>query len=143
MPKTYLAAILGAAFAASGCTSVSAAKLPQAHGPADLLVTQEAIAEPYESKGVLQLTRKGAVVFGFIDVPGTDLESAIAEIGPEARKRDADGIVNMRVEQTQYSTFARVLGAVFFFVPLPSEVTINGELVKRGAAPVAKAGGGT
>ncbi|MSP24351.1 MAG: hypothetical protein EXR75_04150 [Myxococcales bacterium] len=128
------ALICGALFAATGCTSVSFATLPQAQSRGELLITQEAMAGPYESKGVLQLTRKGAILFGFADVVGTDLESAIEELGPEIRSRGADGLVNMRVEQTQYSTFRRIVAILHFFAPLPAEVTINGELVKRIAA---------
>jgi len=127
-----MAAALGAG---SGCTAVNYAKLPQARTPGELLITQEALTEPYESKGVLQLTRKGPILFGFADVAGTDLETAVAELGPQIRARGADGLVNVRVEQTQYTTFRRIVAILHFFAPLPSEVTINGELVKRLPAP--------
>jgi hypothetical protein len=43
----------------------------------------------------------------------------------------------VRFQQTQYSLATRILFAVLFFVPLPSEATITGEVVKLdpGAQP--------
>ncbi len=123
--------LLAAAGCTSGCTSVNSAMLPQARTPGELLVTAEALTEPYESRGVLQITRKGPILFGFADIVGTDLAAAVAELGPEIRSRDADALVNMRVEQTQYSPFRRIVAIFHFFIPLPSEVTITGELVRR------------
>ena len=125
------ALIGGTLLTASGCTAVNYTQLPQARTPGELLITQEALQEPYESMGVLQLTRKGPILFGFADVVGTDLETAVAELGPQIRARGADGLVNVRVEQTQYTTFRKIIAILHFFAPLPSEVTINGELVKR------------
>jgi hypothetical protein len=48
-----------------------------------------------------------------------------------------DGIMNVRFQQTQYILPTRILFAVLFFIPLPSEVTLSGEVVKLGpgAAP--------
>ncbi len=136
-------ALVVAGIAASGCSAVSYAPVGQPKSPQDLLITQQSLREPYESKGVVQLTRKGVVLFGFAELPSTDLGAAVEEIAPEVRKRGGDALVNVRIEQTQYTTAQRVLGAIFFFVPLPAEVTINGEVVKRGPVAETPAGGGS
>ncbi|MBM4358736.1 MAG: hypothetical protein FJ096_11585 [Deltaproteobacteria bacterium] len=138
---------VAAALAMAGCSAVSYAPIRTPQSPQDLLITQQSLREPYESKGVVQLTRKGVLLFGFADIPGTNLEAAVDEIAPEVRRRGGDALVNVRIEQTQYTTAQRIFGAIFFFVPLPSEVTINGEVVRRGAvvepAPTPAAGGGS
>ena len=46
-----------------------------------------------------------------------------------------DGIINVRFEQTQYALPTRILFAILFFIPLPSESTITGEVVKLSPAP--------
>ncbi len=38
--------------------------------------------------------------------------------------------MNVRFHQTQYTPAAQVVGLVFFFVPLPSSVTVTAEVVK-------------
>lgn len=127
------------ALAATGCSAVSYAPVRRAGGPGELLISQQSLDEPYESRGVVQLTRKGVVLFGFAEIPSTDLEAALEEVAPEIRKRGGDALVNVRVQHTQYTTGERILGALFFLFPFPAEVTINGEVVKR----VGVAGGGT
>lgn len=119
-------------FVLAGCTSVNTARLPQGQGRGDLYVTTGDVKEPYTSLGILQATRRGAVVFGFIDPAGTDLQRGLEDLIPEARAMGGDAIINLRFEQTQYNPIARTLGLLFFFVPLPTEVTVRGEVIRLG-----------
>ncbi len=59
-----------------------------------------------------------------------------------------DGIINVRFQQTQYMVATRILFSILFFIPLPSEANVMGEVVKfepsapapgQGASPVAPA----
>jgi len=120
----------------AGCTAVNTARLPQGTaGRGDIFVTTGDIKEPYTSLGVVQVTRKGAAVFGWIDAGGTDLDDALNDLVPEARSMGGDGIINLRFQQTQYPAWVRMLGLVFFIVPLPAEVTLAGEVVRLGGRP--------
>lgn len=118
--------------ALTGCTVVNTAMIPGA--PFDgqrLFVTTGDLDQPYESLGPLQITRKGVYVFGFLDPAGFDLEPAFQEAFlPEARKLGADGVINVEFHQTQYTLATKIIGAIFFFAPLPAEVTIRGEAVR-------------
>lgn len=129
MRWVFAAGLLGLA----GCTSVNTASLPQ--GRNDLYVTTGDVKEPYTSLGIVQATRKGAIAFGFWDVAGTDVQAGINDLVTEARAMNGDAVINLRFEQTQYNTAARVLGLLFFFAPLPSEVTVRGEVIRLQAAP--------
>lgn len=111
-----------------GCTSVNTAALPQ--GRNDVYVTTGDVREAYTSLGIVQATRKGAVAFGFWDPAATDIQSGINDLIAEARLMNGDAVINVRFEQTQYNPAARIIGLVFFFVPLPSEVTVTGEVVR-------------
>jgi hypothetical protein len=128
------------------CTSVDYAPVPARTGPTGIFFTAESLHVPYQSMGVIQLTRKGVLVFGFVDPVGTDLEAAMKELEPQIRAAGADGLANLRVQLTPFTTADRILGAIIFFVPRPSEVTISGELVKlrdtTQAPPVAPAAPG-
>jgi len=128
--------LLGTSFllmALSGCTMVNVARLPAGRAGQDVFVTTGDADGPYTSLGLVQTTRKGVVLFGFLDPAGTDLESGLREsLLPQVRSMDGDGIINVRFEQTQYPLPTRILFAVLFFIPLPSEVTLRGEVVKLG-----------
>ncbi len=127
-----LAAALWIALAA-GCTAANTARLPQGTaGRGDIFVTTGDVKEPYTSLGVIQVTRKAVVLFGWIDPGGTDLDDALNDLIPEARNMGGDGIINLRFEQTQYLPLARICGLIFFFVPLPTDVTLTGEVVRLG-----------
>lgn len=126
------------ALALSGCATADQATIPRLTGqPGDVFVTLEDIKEPYESMGVVQVTRRGVLLFGFADPAGTDLQAAMDELVPQIRRAGADGVINARVQQVQYTPIARIFGAIFFFAPLPAEVTVTGELVRlrRAGAP--------
>ncbi len=124
-------------FGLSACTAVSFAPLPSQQAQGQIFVSAEGLKEPYDSVGIVQVTRRGVLLFGFADPAGTDLQAAVSEVEGQVRRAGADGLINTRVEQTNYTTAARILGLIFFFAPLPSEVTITGELVRvrRGVAP--------
>lgn len=119
----------------SACTAVSFAPLPTQQTQGQIFVSAEGLKEPYESVGIVQVTRRGVLLFGFADPAGTDLQAAVSEVEGQVRRAGADGLINTRVEQTNYTTAARIVGAIFFFAPLPSEVTITGELVRLRRAP--------
>ncbi|MCA2979738.1 MAG: hypothetical protein INH37_15805 [Myxococcaceae bacterium] len=119
--------------ALSGCTVVNAVSLPAVPGQPgqDVFVTAGDISTPHEVLGLVQVHRGGVLLFGNIDVIGTDLEAGFKEtLLPEVRRLGGDGVVRVRFQMTQYTPWARALGVLFFFVPLPSEVTITGQVVK-------------
>jgi hypothetical protein len=124
--------------ALAGCTSVDVARVPSIRDTREVFVTTGDVKGPYQSLGVVQATRRGALLFGFADPAGTDLEGGLYEtLIPEVRRMGGDGIMNLRFQQTQYTIPTRILFALLFFIPLPSEVTLSGEVVKlgQGAAP--------
>ncbi|HEX5751973.1 MAG TPA: hypothetical protein VFZ09_37475 [Archangium sp.] len=124
--------------ALAGCTSVNVAQVPSIRDRRDVFVSTGDVKGPYQSLGVVQTTRRGVLLFGFADPAGTDLESGLREsLLPEVRRLGGDGIMNVRFQQTQYPVPTRILFALLFFIPLPSEVTLSGEVVKLGpgAAP--------
>jgi hypothetical protein len=134
--------------ALTGCTVISTASVPSDRGGGDVFVTAGDIPEPYESLGVVQATRAGVLLFGFVDVVGTDLDAGFREVLiPQIREMGGDGAINVRFRQTQYLPVQQVLGALFFIVPLPSSVTVTAEVVKlrRGGAarPLEGREGGT
>lgn len=115
----------------TGCTTVSVAPLPAGGGARDVFVTTSDLSVPYESLGLVQVTRKGVLLFGFADPAGTDLEGGLREsLLPEVRRMGGDGIINVSFHQTQYGVPTRVLFALLFFAPLPSQVTLKGEVVR-------------
>jgi hypothetical protein len=128
--------LLGTIFllmALAGCTTVNVARLSERRMEQDVFVTTGDHEGPYTSLGVVQTTRKGVLLFGFVDPAGTDLEHGVRDsLLPQVRSLDGDGIINVRFQQTQYPLPTRILFAVLFFIPLPSEVTLSGEVVKLG-----------
>lgn len=123
--------------ALAGCTVVDTATVPSDRSGKDIFVTAGDIPEPYESLGMVQATRSGVLLFGFADVVGTDLQAGFNEVLiPQIREMGGDGAINVRFRQTQYLPVTQVMGAIFFFVPLPSSVTVTAEVVKlrRGGA---------
>ncbi|MDY7232641.1 hypothetical protein [Hyalangium rubrum] len=117
--------------ALTGCTVINTASIPSQPGGPDTFLAAGDIAEPYESLGVVQATRSGVLLLGFIDVVGTDIDAGLREVLiPQVREMGGDGAINVRFRQTQYLPVQKVLGAIFFFVPLPSSVTVTAEVVK-------------
>lgn len=118
---------------ASSCTVVNSVALPSVPGAPgqEIFVTAGDISAPHDVLGMVQVHRAGVLLFGNIDVIGTDLEAGFREtLIPEVKKLGGDGVVRVRYHMTQYTPWARVIGAIFFVFPLPSEVTITGQVVK-------------
>src|SRR5438445_9283663 len=106
--------------ALSGCTVINTVQLPSQPGGPDTFVTAGDIAQPHDVLGQIQVTKTGVLLFGFADVVGTDLEAGFKDaLIPEIKKMGGDGAVRARWHMTQYTPFAKVLGAIFFIFPLP------------------------
>jgi hypothetical protein len=117
--------------ALTGCTVINTATLPSTRGGQETFVTAGDISEPYESLGVVQATRSGVLLFGFVDVVGTDIDAGLREVlVPQVQEMGGDGAINVRFRQTQYLPVTKALGAIFFIFPLPSSVTVTAEVVK-------------
>jgi hypothetical protein len=116
--------------ALGGCTAVDYVATPPKTAQGAIFFTAESVAPPYESLGVIQLTRKGALLFGFADPAGTDLETALHELEPKVRAAGADGVVNLRFSVTPHTPAEQVIGAIFFFAPIGSQVIVSGEMVR-------------
>ncbi len=115
----------------SACTSINVAKVPDDRAGRGVFVTQEGLSEPYESLGLIQVTRRGVYAFGFADPAGANIDEAINDtLVPQIRQAGADGVMNVRYSMIQHTLPAKIFGAIFFFAPLPAEVTITGELVR-------------
>ena len=117
--------------ALTGCTVINTASVPSDRSGGEVFVTAGDIPEPYESLGMLQATRSGVLLFGFVDVMGTDLEAGFKEVLiPQVRQMGGDGAINVRFRQTQHLPAVKVVGAILFFIPLPSSVTLTAEVVR-------------
>ncbi len=77
------------------------------------------------------------VLFGFAEPAATDLQGGFADLARVARSMGGDAVINARFEHTQYTTLTRALFAVLFFIPLPAEVTVTGEVVRFEPPPAA------
>lgn len=114
----------------SACTTVDTVRVtgdPSGRGLPFILSGD--LPQPYESRGLVQVTRRGVLLFGFADPAGTSLEAAVRELYPQISRMGGDGIINVQWSQTQYPLPSRILAALFFFIPLPAEVTLTGEVV--------------
>jgi hypothetical protein len=135
MKRLKMLAGLLALMSGVGCTVVNMAKISSDPGR-PVFVTAGDIDTPYESLGVVQVSRGGLLLFGFVDPVGTDIQAGFQEtLIPEIKALGGDGAINVRFRQTQYTPAARVLGAIFFVVPLPSRVTITAEVVRLKSRP--------
>jgi hypothetical protein len=136
MKRQVMAAVLAAALA--GCTVVNSVSVPARGASAEPFVTAGDITEPHEVLGLVQVTRSGVLLFGNFDVVGTDLETGFRQaLLPAIKEAGGDGAVRVRYQMTQYTPVARVLGAIFFIFPLPSSVTLTGQVVKLKTATAA------
>jgi hypothetical protein len=92
------------------------------------LITMGDTSRPYESLGYLQLTRKGADAFGFLSIVDADMQKLFGEelIG-ELKNHAADGIINVRFHERQWTTAERVIFALppMFLFPLPTRVELK------------------
>jgi hypothetical protein len=124
--------LLPVLLALSGCTVIDTAVVPSQRGnPNEVFVTAGDIMEPHDVIGLVQASRHGVLLFGFLDPIGTDLESAFVDtLIPYIKELGGDGAVRARFHMTQYTPATKVFGAIFFFLPLPSQVTITAQVVK-------------
>jgi hypothetical protein len=134
-----LVLLLGTALMLGACTAVEVARAPSGRGGrGEVFVSTADVPGPYKSLGVVQATRRGVLLFGFADPAGTDLQASLDEqLLPQVRSMGGDGVINVRFHQTQYALPTRILFAILFFIPLPNEATLSGEVVKLapGASP--------
>lgn len=136
--KARFALIATIALAAvSGCTARSAyVQPPQVQNR--YLITMGDTGRPYESLGYLQMTRKGADLFGFISIVDADINKLFGDVLiKELEKRHADGIINLRFHERQWTTAERILFALppMFLFPMPTRVELSGELIRWTNAP--------
>ncbi|RMG18101.1 MAG: hypothetical protein D6729_07580 [Deltaproteobacteria bacterium] len=132
MKRRVLAALLLACLSPLGCTVINTARVPSDRSGDHIFVSAGDIPEPYESLGMIQVTRSGLLLFGFIDLVGTDLQAGFEKVLiPEIERLGGDGAINAHFHMTQYTPITKALFAFpFFFIPLPSEVTISAEVVR-------------
>ncbi|MDP1915362.1 MAG: hypothetical protein Q8L14_03885 [Myxococcales bacterium] len=119
----------------SSCTVVNSVALPSVPGgpnqAGEVFITAGDITQPHEVLGLVQVHRAGVLLFGLVDIIGTDLEAGFREtLMPEVKRLGGDGVVRVRYHMTQYTPWAKALGVIFFIFPLPSQVTITGQVVK-------------
>ncbi len=118
-----------------GCTVINTVTLPSDPRSDELFITAGDLQEPHETLGLVQATRAGVTLFGYWDVVGTDLDAGFRDaLIPQIREMGGDGAVRVRFHQTQYTPVARALGVLFFFVPLPSQVTVTAQVIRRTGA---------
>lgn len=125
--------VLAALASTAACGSARSAYVQPQAVQNRYLITMGDTARPYESLGYLQLTRKGADLFGFISIVDADIKKLFGdELIKELNKRGADGIINVRFHERQWTTMERVLFALppMFLFPLPTRVELNGELIR-------------
>lgn len=113
-----------------GCTAVQTSTIPTGRYGRDVFITTGDIQQPYESLGAVQTTRRGVLAFGFADPAGTDIDSGFKDLVEEVRKMGGDGVINVHFHQTQYLLATKIVFAILFFIPLPSECSIAGEAVR-------------
>ncbi len=115
----------------AGCSAQNHYVFPQAVQERYLITTGDT-DRPYQSLGLVQLTRRGANLFGFVSVVDADLQKMFGELLiQEIQRAGADGIINVHFHETQYTLATKILFAFpLFFVPLPTQVQITGELVR-------------
>jgi hypothetical protein len=132
MRKLILPICVGALVATvPACTAVNTASLPSGRSGKEIFVSAGDIPEPYESLGMVQVTRSGVRLFGFLDPVGTDIQAGLRDVLiPQIKELGGDGAINVRFHQIQYTPLTQALFAVFFFIPLPASVEVTGEVVK-------------
>jgi hypothetical protein len=121
------------ALALTGACSVRHAYVQAPSVQQRYLITMGDTTRPYESLGYLQMTRKGADLFGFLSIVDADLQKLFGqELIAELGARGADGIINVTFHERQWTTAERILFALppMFLFPLPTRVELSGELIK-------------
>ena len=131
MRNLLVPVVVLALWAGTGCTTINVAQIPSDRSGKEIFLSAGDIPEPYETLGVVQATRSGVRLFGFLDPVGTDIQAGLRDVLiPQIRDMGGDGAINVRFHQIQYAPLTQVEMAVFFVFPLPSSVTVSGEVVK-------------
>lgn len=135
--------IVAAALAAclAGCTATSVYVYPQRVQERYLVTTGDS-DRPYRSMGYIQITKKGADILGFIPIVSADLEAMFGdELLHELERTGADGIINVRFYERQWTPLQRIGFLLTVIVWVPTYVELTGELIQfapegsDGAAP--------
>jgi len=138
--KAIATALLALTVLASACTARSS-YVPSQQVQSRYLITMGDTNRSYESLGYLQLTRKGADIFGFISIVDADLEKIFGdELIRELAMRGADGIINVQFEERQWTTAERLIFLIppLFLFPIPTRVELRGELIRFTDGPPAR-----
>ena len=131
MRNLLVPVVVLALWAGTGCTTINVAQVPSDRSGTEIFLSAGDIPEPYDTLGVVQATRSGVRLFGFLDPVGTDIQAGLRDVLiPQVREMGGDGAINVRFHQIQYAPVTQAVMAVFFFIPLPSSVTVSGEVVK-------------
>jgi hypothetical protein len=124
--------IVAAALAAclAGCTATSVYVYPQRVQERYLITTGDS-DRPYRSMGYIQITKKGADILGFIPIVSADLEAMFGdELLHELERTGADGIINVRFYERQWTPLQRIGFLLTVVVWVPTYVELTGELIQ-------------
>ncbi len=131
MKHLFIITLTVTGLAASGCSVSNAYVFPDEVRDR-YVITAGDLDCPYESLGYVQLSRDGADLLGFLPVVDADLQRMFGvELRDELERSRADGIINMRFWERQWSTGSRIPFAFpLFFIPVFTYVELTGELVR-------------
>lgn len=116
--------------AATGCSASSVYVYPTQVTERFVITTGD-VDRPYRSLGYIQLTRKGADILGFIPIVSADLETMFGrELIRELERTGADGIINVRFYERQWTVAQRLLFLITIISPVPTHVELTGELIQ-------------
>lgn len=114
----------------AGCTATSVYTYPAQVGERYLITTGDS-DRPYRSMGYIQITKKGADILGFIPLVAADLEAMFGEeLIRELEQAGADGIINVRFFERQWTPLQRIGFLLSVVVWVPTYVELTGELIQ-------------
>ena len=114
----------------AACSSQNAYMYPEAIQKKYVITTGDT-NQAYDSLGYIQVSKAGVTLFGFLDLNDARLQGIFEKVLiDEIDKAGANGIINLRFHEIQYTTATRVLFSILFFIPLPNTVEVTGELIK-------------
>ena len=114
----------------AGCTAVNTVNLAGRVGEnRDIVVTTGGVDQPYRSIGIIQITRTGSWLLGFIPLLPADLDNAFREtLADEATHYGADAVINVNFYELQYPLLLKIV-LVFSVISL-QYVVVTGEMVE-------------
>ncbi len=134
---TRIFSVLTLAITFGACTAKST-HIQKPQTQSRYLITMGDTERPHESLGYLQMTRKGADVLGWVSVVDADIDKMLGdELLEELARAGADGIINLRFNERQWTTAERALFLIppLILIPIPTRVEITGELIRFQGAP--------